>query len=170
MKPIHKPLILGDVMIPSKLFAPAFERCLSEFVETAVVGEWEPDWDKLQYRRLEVEKKGPEIESVPQEVAEAADAEVLLGLFVPVSATVLESMPDLRVVGVCRAGLENVNLAEARNIARAHLSIKNGDWRKEFSNSSWIPELKEKTVGIVGLGHIGQLVARKLSGFQVKLS
>jgi D-3-phosphoglycerate dehydrogenase len=104
-------------------------------------------------------------------------------------------MPKLRIAGVSRAGVENVNVAEAtkrgivvfniegrnaeavsdfavgmmlaecRNIARAHFAIKSGQWRKTFSNSDWVPELKGKKVGIIGFGYIGRLVAQKLSGF-----
>ncbi|MFW6387923.1 MAG: 2-hydroxyacid dehydrogenase [bacterium] len=199
MKTVSSALILGDAMIPSALFRPAFDRYLADYVETVEFGDWETNWDRLQRRRLEVEKNGPEVEEVPPEVKKTRDAQLLMGLFVPVSAAVMESLPELRIVGVCRAGLENVDvaaatrrgivvcnvegrnaqavsdfavgllLAEVRNIARAHVSISRSEWRKEFSNSSMIPELKGKTVGIVGFGHIGRLVARKLSGFDVNL-
>jgi len=60
-------------------------------------------------------------------------------------------------------------LAECRNIARAHYAIKKGDWRKTFSNNDNIPEMGGKTVGLVGFGFIGSLVAKKLSGFDVKV-
>jgi len=199
MKPIKKALILGDAMIPSSLFAPAFEQYLSKYVESVESGEWESDWGNLQYRRLEVEKKGPEIEKVPDLVYQVIDTEILMGLFVPISSSVIKSLPKLRIVGVSRAGLENVNLEEAtannimvfnvqgrnaeavsdfviglmlseiRNIGRAFVSIKNGEWRKQFFNSSKIPEMKNKNVGIIGFGHIGRLVAKKLSGFNVKI-
>lgn len=199
MKPISKALILGDAMIPSSLFQPAFESYLSPYVEEVEIGDWEPNWDHLQRRRLEVEKKGPEIEDIPPQVKNATNAELLMGLFVPVSRAVMESLPDLKIIGVCRAGLENVDVAaassrnilvfnvegrnaqavsdfavglllsEVRNIARAHFSVKHGEWRKEFSNSHQIPELKNKTVGIIGFGHIGRLVAQKLSGFEVNI-
>lgn len=199
MKPIARALILGDAMIPSSLFRPAFDRYLADYVDAVEIGDWESNWDSLQRRRLEVEKHGPHIEEVPPEIKNTSDAQLLMGLFVPVSAAVMDSLPELRIVGVCRAGLENVDvaaatergvvvcnvegrnaqavsdfavgllLAEVRNIARAHFSIMQNGWRKEFSNSSRIPELKGKTVGIVGFGYIGRLVARKLSGFDVNL-
>ena len=122
---------------------------------------------------------------------------MLAGLFVPISSKVFDAMPKLRIAGVSRAGVENVNVAEAtkrgivvfniegrnaeavsdfavgmmlaecRNIARAHFAIKSGQWRKTFSNSDWVPELKGKKVGIIGFGYIGRLVAQKLSGFGV---
>lgn len=193
-----KALLIGDAMIVGSEFNLAAKKYLDEYIGEATVGNWEPDWQKLQARRLEVEKKGPEIEEVDALIkAEGKDAELLAGLFIPISSKVFDAMPKLRIAGVSRAGLENVNvqeatkrgilvfniegrnaeavsdfaiglmLSECRNIARAHYAIKNGQWRKEFSNSDWVPELKGKNVGIVGFGYIGRLVAQKLSGFGV---
>lgn len=193
-----KALLIGDAMILGSEFKLAAEKYLGNFIGEAKVGDWEPDWQKLQARRLEVEKKGPEIEVVDALIeAEGKDAELLAGLFLPISSKVFDAMPRLRIAGVSRAGLENVNvkeatkrgilvfniegrnaeavsdfaiglmLSECRNIARAHFAIKNGQWRKEFSNSDWVPELKGKNVGIVGFGYIGRLVAQKLAGFGV---
>jgi D-3-phosphoglycerate dehydrogenase len=53
-------------------------------------------------------------------------------------------------------------LAEIRNIARSHACLKQGQWRREFCNSDAIPELYEKTVGLVGYGAVGRLVAHYL--------
>ena len=39
-----------------------------------------------------------------------------------------------------------------------------GEWRREFANGMMIPELNEKTVGLVGYGAIGRLVAHYLQG------
>ncbi len=198
MKRRLKTILLGDAMIVGSEFGAAADKYLGDFIGEVKVGDWEPNWQKLQARRLEVEKKGPEIETVDALIREhGQDAEMLAGLFVPISSKVFDAMPKLRVAGVSRAGLENVNVTEAtkrgvvvfniegrnaeavsdfavglmlsecRNIARAHYAIKNGQWRKEFSNSDWVPELKGKKVGIVGFGYIGRLVAEKLSGFGV---
>lgn len=195
-----KPLLLGDAMIPVKGFVQAWDKYLSSYGEAAFSADWEPAWDKLQYRRLEVEKRGPEIEPCdPLILQHGSDANMLMGLFVPVSSAAMAAMPNLRIVGVSRAGLENVNveeatkrgvlvfnvmgrnahavsdftvgmmLSECRNIARAHHSIKNGQWRKTFVNSDFVPELGGKTIGLVGFGNIGSLVAKKLSGFEVNL-
>ena len=57
-------------------------------------------------------------------------------------------------------------LADARHLVAADISTRAGHWKKaEYMGS----ELAGKIVGIVGLGYIGQLVARRLSGFDVKL-
>ena len=53
-------------------------------------------------------------------------------------------------------------LAAARNIAPASASLRNGEWQR--SKYSGI-ELFEKTLGIVGLGKIGVLVAQRLASF-----
>ncbi|MDR1211733.1 MAG: 2-hydroxyacid dehydrogenase [Spirochaetaceae bacterium] len=193
-------ILLGDAMIPHQGFRAAWDKYLAPYGQVSFAGDWEPSWDKLQYRRLEVEKQGPEIEDAdPLVLSHGKDCNVLAGLFVPVSSKVIDAMPSLRIVGVSRAGLENVNvpaatgrgvlvfnvqgrnahavsdfavgmmLAECRNIARAHYAIKNGQWRKTFANSDTVPELGGRTVGLVGFGFIGSLVAKKLSGFEVKV-
>lgn len=196
-----KAMVLGDAMIGHEGFVDAWGRYMSaDYGSDIIAGDFETSWDKLQYRRLEVEKHGPEIEELDSLIIEkGSDRELLMGLFVPVSSKVMDAMPNLRVVGVSRAGLENVNveeatkrgilvfnvmgrnahavsdftvgmmLSEARNIGRAHYSIKNGQWRKTFSNSDDVPELNGKTVGLVGFGNIGSLVAKKLSGFDVNV-
>jgi D-3-phosphoglycerate dehydrogenase len=53
-------------------------------------------------------------------------------------------------------------LAAARHLSPAHSALKNGEWKR--SKYTGI-ELYEKTVGIVGLGRIGVLVAQRLSAF-----
>ena len=57
-------------------------------------------------------------------------------------------------------------LACARNIAPASQALKAGQWKRSKYTGV---ELTDKTVGIVGLGRIGLLVAQRLSAFGVKL-
>ena len=57
-------------------------------------------------------------------------------------------------------------LASARNIAQANESLHGGAWKR--SKYSGV-ELYEKTVGVVGLGRIGQLVAQRLVAFGTKV-
>jgi D-3-phosphoglycerate dehydrogenase len=57
-------------------------------------------------------------------------------------------------------------LALARNIPQAHGSLTAGRWeRSSFSGV----ELYEKTLGIVGFGRIGQLVAHRARGFGMRV-
>lgn len=53
-------------------------------------------------------------------------------------------------------------LAAARRVAAADKSLKGGEWKRSKYTGV---ELYEKTVGIVGLGRIGVLVAQRLSAF-----
>lgn len=54
----------------------------------------------------------------------------------------------------------------SRNVGPAHASLMAGNWdRKKFSGT----ELRGKTLGIIGLGRIGQTVAEKAAAFEMKL-
>ncbi len=57
-------------------------------------------------------------------------------------------------------------LAASRRLSYADSSVKKGLWEKSRLMGS---ELSEKTLGIVGLGNIGSLVASKARGFGMKL-
>jgi D-3-phosphoglycerate dehydrogenase len=57
-------------------------------------------------------------------------------------------------------------LALARNVPQAHASLKAGRWeRSSFSGT----ELMDKTLGIVGFGRIGQLVAVRAKAFGMRV-
>jgi D-3-phosphoglycerate dehydrogenase len=53
-------------------------------------------------------------------------------------------------------------LAAARHVSPAHAALRNGEWKR--SKYTGI-ELYEKTLGIIGLGRIGVLVAQRLAAF-----
>jgi D-3-phosphoglycerate dehydrogenase / 2-oxoglutarate reductase len=113
-----------------------------------------------------------------------------------VTADVLAGATDLVVVGRAGIGLDNVDvetatargvmvvnapqsntlstaehtmallLAQARNVPQAHAALKAGRWER----SRWEGvELAGKTLGIVGLGRIGKLVAQRALAFGMKL-
>jgi len=57
-------------------------------------------------------------------------------------------------------------LGAYRHLVAGDMTTRGGLWeKKKFMGS----ELTGKTVGILGLGHIGQLLVRRLSGFEVKI-
>jgi len=127
------------------------------------------------------------------------DVEMLIVQFLPVPKALIDAGEKLRVIGTLRTGLENIDvqyatqkgikvfntpgrlaetvsdftigaiIAEARNIARGHAALKAGVWRRDYHNNDFIPELGGRTVGLVGFGAIAQAVARKLSGFNVRI-
>ncbi len=108
----------------------------------------------------------------------------------------LEKAGRLRAVGRAGVGVDNVDVAAAtkrgivvanapqsnvitaaehtmalllslaRNVPQAHSSLISGRWdRAKFSGV----ELYEKTLGILGFGRIGQLVAQRARGFNMKI-
>jgi D-3-phosphoglycerate dehydrogenase / 2-oxoglutarate reductase len=113
-----------------------------------------------------------------------------------VTAEVLDVATDLMVVGRAGIGLDNVDvaaatrrgvmvvnapqsniisaaehtmallLAQARNVPQAHAALKAGRWER----SRWEGvELADKTLGVVGLGRIGKLVADRARAFGMRL-
>ena len=190
---------IGDVMITDDKFVREAKKLSIDEIDISS-GNWEMDWDDLQDRRLVIEQNGPGAEEVVGEIKEADDGtEMLLVLYCPVSEEAIKSLPNLKLIGAARAGLENIDveaatengvivehvmgrnahavsdfsiglmLGESRNIARSHKAVKNNWWRKDFPNSDFIPEMEGKKIGLVGFGYIGQLVAKKLSGFDVEI-
>ena len=57
-------------------------------------------------------------------------------------------------------------LAAYRNVVRGDVTTRAGQWEKKALVGR---ELTGKTVGIVGLGNIGQLVVKRLTGFEVSV-
>jgi D-3-phosphoglycerate dehydrogenase len=163
------------------------------------------DWKLSGFPELQninhlVEKEGSDAYDPPEYVYEAVrDADILITEFCPVPRSLIDKAANLKVVGVLRAGVENVNVSratergvlvyntpgrnsdsvadftvgmiicEARNIARGHHGLKNGQWLREYPNSGRIPDLPGKTVGLVGLGEIGRKVAKRLQGFDMRV-
>ncbi len=113
-----------------------------------------------------------------------------------VTDEVLAAGTDLVVVGRAGIGLDNVDvptatargvmvvnapqsnilsaaehtmallLAQARNIPQAHAALVAGRWER----SRWTGvELSDKTLGIIGLGRIGKLVAQRALAFGMRL-
>jgi D-3-phosphoglycerate dehydrogenase len=112
-----------------------------------------------------------------------------------VDAEAIAAAPNLKIVARAGVGLDNVDvpaataanvlvvnaptsnivsaaelavallLANARNVVPANITLKNGEWKRSKFGGI---ELQDKTIGIVGLGKIGQLVAKRLAGFDVK--
>jgi D-3-phosphoglycerate dehydrogenase len=113
-----------------------------------------------------------------------------------VDAPTLEAASDMVVVGRAGIGLDNVDvtkatelgvmvvnapvsnilsaaeqtmallLAQARNIPQAHSALKSGKWER----SKWEGvELHGKTLGVVGLGKIGALVAQRAMAFGMRI-
>ncbi|MBB3043666.1 phosphoglycerate dehydrogenase [Nocardioides soli] len=57
-------------------------------------------------------------------------------------------------------------LAAARHVSPAHAALRAGEWKRSRYTGT---ELYEKTVGVVGLGRIGVLVAHRLAAFGMRV-
>jgi D-3-phosphoglycerate dehydrogenase len=128
----------------------------------------------------------------------ARDGDILLTHFCPIGRAVVEAGSRLRAIGVARGGWENIAveaatrrgvavvhivgrnanavaehtvgliLCEMRNMARSHCALQSGRWINRQIDPLSCFELAGKTLGLVGFGAIGQLVARRLAGFEVR--
>ena len=134
----------------------------------------------------------------PEELIEAVRGAhaLIIRSATQVDAATLEAATDMVVVGRAGIGLDNVDvakatelgvmvvnapvsnilsaaeqtmallLAQARNIPQAHSALKDGKWQR----SKWEGvELHGKTLGIIGLGKIGALVAQRANAFGMRL-
>jgi D-3-phosphoglycerate dehydrogenase len=78
---------------------------------------------------------------------------------------VVANAPESNVVSAAEHTV-GLLVALARNIPQAHEALKSGRWER----SKWGGvELAEKTLGVLGFGRIGQQVARRALGLQMKV-
>ena len=193
-----KVVCICDVGVAEPLMAPmkSLPGCeVSFFTEKALM---DVKATKLALRA--VEEGGPEAWPVSSELLEAVkEDEAIIVHVAPVGKTVMDAAPKLKVVGVLRTGVENVDLelcrergiqvynaegrnsvavadqtvammlCEMRNIARGHAAMVSGQWVKMFPNTFQIRDMCRCTVGIIGVGKIGVLVAERLKGFGCKI-
>jgi D-3-phosphoglycerate dehydrogenase / 2-oxoglutarate reductase len=78
---------------------------------------------------------------------------------------VVANAPDSTVVSAAEQTI-GLLVALARNIPQAHAALKQGTWER----SRWGGiELADKTLGVLGLGRIGQQVARRAAGLGMRV-
>jgi D-3-phosphoglycerate dehydrogenase len=127
--------------------------------------------------------------------AKHADAYALIVRSESVTAEIIDALPKLKVVIRAGAGYNTIDtkharkkgvdvmntpgansngvaeevvalmLADARHLIKADASCRAGEWEKKAFMGR---EIAGKTIGIVGLGNIGRLVAKRLAGFECK--
>jgi len=174
---------------------------LKEFGVEVDVRPWEhPTLEELQEANLKIEQGGPDAVPLPPELYDGLENYgILVTQFPPISRKFLEAAKNLKILGVLRGGVENIDvgyaterkiaifntpgrnaravaectvgliLTEIRNLARAHAALKQGIWTRDVPNKNDIPELLDKTVGLIGFGAIGQLAARFLNAFGARI-
>ena len=130
----------------------------------------------------------------PETIGLLADCDGVIAGTERLDRDVLSKLPNLAIISRCGTGLENVDLAAARelgivvrntpdaltdavaelalggilallrSVARADRDLRAGQWKKRMGRL-----LRGKTVGIVGLGRIGRALALLLGPFDVTL-
>jgi D-3-phosphoglycerate dehydrogenase len=74
---------------------------------------------------------------------------------------IVANAPESNIVAAAEHTMAML-LAQVRHIPQAHASLKSGKWeRSRFGGV----EIYEKTIGVLGFGRIGQLVAERARGF-----
>ncbi len=73
--------------------------------------------------------------------------------------------PTSNIVSAAELAIAHL-LSLARHIPRAHASLASGEWKRSSFTGV---ELFDKTIGIIGVGRIGALVAERLAWFGVRL-
>jgi D-3-phosphoglycerate dehydrogenase len=127
-------------------------------------------------------------------LARIGDADALISGTEPVTARVIAAAPHLKMIAKHGVGYENIDieaaqargipvaiaggaiadsvadmtmallLALARQIPQGCASVRSGEWKRFVG-----PELRGKTLGIVGLGQIGKAVCRRAKGFGMRV-
>jgi len=132
-----------------------------------------------------------------QLTADVADADaIVVRSATKVTAALIEAAPRLRVIARAGTGVDNVDvpaasargivvmnapgansisvaelamgliLAMARHVPAADAAMKQAKWeKKKFLGE----EVRDKTLGLVGLGRIGQEVARRAAAFSMRI-
>ncbi|MEQ1515923.1 MAG: D-glycerate dehydrogenase [Usitatibacteraceae bacterium] len=61
-------------------------------------------------------------------------------------------------------------MAAARRITETERRLRNGEWKKGFALQQWLgTDIHHASLGIIGMGRIGQTIARRASGFEMKV-
>ena len=140
-------------------------------------------------------------QSIERQAAELKDAVAIIVVPTDVAVEVVRACPNLRLVQVCSAGTDRMDvgalgelgikvancgggnaaavsehtialmLSVYRKLNLQFESVKARQWVGDV-RSKWMShahELTDKTVGIIGLGRIGQQVAKRLKGWECHL-
>lgn len=129
-------------------------------------------------------------------VTENSDTEVLIVRSEKITVEIIDALPHLKLVVRAGAGYNTIDtkyarrkgidvmntpgansnavaeeviammLGASRHLVRGDITTRNGEWEKKNLMGR---ELTGKTMGILGLGNIGRLLAKRLHGFEMKI-
>lgn len=186
-------LSAGDHFVTPGLFTSEIKRCVAERVDLTF-SELLLPWPHEPFGPVGTVHEASD--RVDDLISALPGVEVAVTQMAPFTEEVFASAPDLRMIGVCRGGPVNVDLAAAtaagvvvsfapgrnaqaaaefaiglmlsamRRIVVSDAELKRGVWRGDlYSFDNVGGELDGSTVGLVGYGAIGRIVARVLIAF-----
>jgi D-3-phosphoglycerate dehydrogenase len=187
--PKPKLLVIGDHFILPSLMRGKLGDLANRFeiVEASTPFPLEPFRDIAEVR----EASGSE----EQMIEALRGVSICIAHHAPLTERVMEQTSDLRLFIVCRGGPVNVNLPAAtergitvaytparnaaataehtvammlaalRGIPAADAAIRRGEWKGDYTWETAGFELETATVGLIGYGAIGRIVARIVRGF-----
>ncbi len=187
--PKEKLLVVGDHFISPALMRSSLGDLAAHFeiLQAATPFPLEPFHDIAEVR----EASGSEEQMIDQ----LQGVSICIVHHAPLTQRILEQAHDLKLFIVCRGGPVNVNvpaatahgvvvaytparnaaataehtvallLAALRSVPQADAGIREGEWKGDYTWESAGFELETATVGLIGYGAIGHIVARILHSF-----
>ena len=143
----------------------------------------------------ELDRVDPNVGGIEGLNATVADADYLMIYSARIDADTLRAGPNLKLVHLLSAGFDNFPLIEAgelgipvcnasgtnaqgvaemaltlmlglyRHLTWVNEELRDGGWKLKRADGNDSYEIQDKTVGIIGLGNIGQITARIIQGF-----
>lgn len=190
-----KVLLCGDPQQPSEYMYKPFESIESQdvsFERMDWMSDSTPT--EFRNITMDMESLGPGSYDT-EAIAENLDSvDALIVHKAPISRELIEGT-DLSLVGAARGGTENIDveaanendvtvlhapgrnrdavadyavsmlLSRLREIPFNHAELSGGEWNQIFDPEHLPPDVRTMTIGIIGFGHIGRGVARRLAGF-----
>ena len=134
-----KVLLLSDDGIKKAAFEKAAEQIQNVTVAVEEITEY--GMEALQI----IETKGPGAVLVPEGLKKHLDAEVIVGsITCPFSREVIEMFPNLKIIGLCRAGIENIDMeaVKERGIVVVNGLGRNAEAVSDFTMAIMLSELR----------------------------
>lgn len=193
---MKKCLIYADLFITEEMMREGFKPLEDCGYQIDIKKWYHNSLEELQDDNILLEHNGSEAVELPENLKEnLEDYEIIITQFAPIGREVIDKAKNLKILGVLRAGTENIckeyaeskgikvlntmgrsnisvseftvgmMIAESRNISRSNFSLKNGQWRKEYPNGVLPLSIRSSVIGLIGFGSIGRQVANLLKSF-----
>ena len=190
-------LLITDANVDIEVMKDAISKSRINCGEIRTLFFGPEDKEDFPALQLQIERNGPEGIEIPEEAYELIeDTDVLMVHFCPVSSKLIEKGKHLKLIMTNRGGVEHINVEAAtsrnipvvncirnadavgefvigmmidltRDLTLSHNYLHQGKWKREYYNSSFQKTLCNSKVGLIGMGNIGCVLAKKLLGLGV---